>query len=95
MGLKLNQFPGIWRNLKFGEKKPANDKTYKVILRNSTGLSRLERLIITWIVLDEMGSLQLTLAVPRILFEADVTASTIGLSVGEGIQAILCTHFMP
>ena len=27
-------------------KRPANDKTYQVILRNSTGLSRLELLII-------------------------------------------------
>ena len=33
-------------------KKPANDKTYKVILRSSTGLSRLEQLIISWIALD-------------------------------------------
>ena len=48
-----------------------------------------------WIKVDEISSLRLTIAVPRIIFEADLTVSTMGLSVGEGIQAILCAHLMP
>ena len=76
-------------------KKPANDKTYKVILRSSTGLSRLERLIISWIAQDKIGSLRLIAAVPIILFDSDLTASAIGLAVGEEIPAKLCAHFMP
>ena len=36
--------------------------------------------------------MRLTIALPRIMFEADLTASTIEFSVGEGISAILCGH---
>jgi len=40
-----------------------------------------------WIKSEEIGSLRLTVAVPRILFDADLTASTTELQVGEGTPA--------
>ena len=40
-------------------KKPAKDKTYIATLRNSTGLSRSDLLIISWIKVAEIGSLRL------------------------------------
>ena len=38
---------------------------------------------------EEIGSLRLTTLVPKILLEAHLTASTTGLSVGEGILAMV------
>ena len=40
-------------------KKPAKDKTYIATLRNSTGLSRSDLLIISWMKVAEIGSLRL------------------------------------
>ena len=40
-------------------KKPAKDKTYIATLRNSSGLSRSDLLIISWIKVAEIGSLRL------------------------------------
>ena len=40
-------------------KKPAKDKTYIATLHNSTGLSRSDLLIISWIKVAEIGSLRL------------------------------------
>ena len=74
-------------------KKPAKDKTYMVTLRNSTGLSRSDLLIMSWIEVAEIGSLRLRTLVPRTLLEAVLTASTIGSSVGEGIPARSWAHF--
>ena len=65
-------------------KKPVKQRTYMVTLRKSTGLSRLARLTISRIRSEEIGSLRLTAAVPRILLAADLTFSTTELSVGEG-----------
>ena len=48
-----------------------------------------------WIKSEEIGSLRLTVAVPRILFDADLTASTTELQVGEGTPAISWAHLLP
>ena len=63
-----------------------------VTLRKSTGLSRLARLTILWIKCEGIGSLRLTVAVPRILLGAALTASTTQLSVGEGTPPISWIH---
>ena len=71
-------------------KKSSKTLTNMVTFHKSTGLSRLQ-----WIKSEEIGSLRLTVAVSRILLDADLTASTTGLSVGEGAPAMSWAHLMP
>ena len=57
-------------------KKKVKQRRYMVTLRKLTGLSRLAWLTISRIRSEEIGSLRLTAAVPRILLAADLTFST-------------------
>ena len=76
-------------------KKPAEDKTYMETLRNFTGLSKSDLIIMSWIKRAEIGSLRLMTLVPRTLLDVVLTASAIGSSVGEGIPAKSQAHLKP
>ena len=69
-------------------KETVKQRMYMVMFRKSMGLSRLAWLTISRIRSEEIGSLRLTAAVPRILLAADLTLSTTELSVGDGTPAI-------
>ena len=75
--------------------KLAKDKMYVVTLRRTTLFSRSDFLTISWIKVGEISSLRLRGRMPRTLLDADLTASTTGSSVGEGIADKSWAYFMP
>ena len=64
-------------------------------LRNFTGLSKSDLIIMPWIKRAEIGSLRLMTLVPRTLLDVVLTASAIGSSVGKGIPAKSRAHLKP